>query len=124
MILIPASRQIFSASASLGTTARAAGVSIAAPEATKSFCMSTTIMAVFFGSIPSICITYLLWSDDSPWHLTTKLSDRRAASVERNVDNQIVHTGRTQGASAVRCSASLGDAVMILIRDSFTSLLL
>ena len=30
MILIPASRQIFSASVSLGTTARAAGVSIAA----------------------------------------------------------------------------------------------
>src|SRR6266478_5869076 len=74
MTLIPASRQIFSASASLGTTARAAGVSNAAPEATKSFCMSTTIIAVFFGSITSICIIYLLWSDDSPWHLTFALT--------------------------------------------------
>jgi hypothetical protein len=54
-----ASRQMFSASASLGTTARAAGVSIAAPAATKSFCISTTIMAVFFASITSICMTYL-----------------------------------------------------------------
>src|SRR5437899_12271463 len=59
MILIPASRQILNASASLGTTARAAGVSIAAHDATKSFCMSTTIIAVFFGSITSMCIASL-----------------------------------------------------------------
>ena len=30
---------------------------IAAPGATKSFCMSTTIMAVFFGLITSTCIS-------------------------------------------------------------------
>lgn len=36
--------------------ARAAGVSIGAPVATKSFCMSTTIIAVLAGSISLICI--------------------------------------------------------------------
>src|SRR5712691_10779980 len=56
MMLIPASRQILNASASLGTISRAAGVSIAAPDATKSFCMSMTIIAVFVGSITSICM--------------------------------------------------------------------
>src|SRR5215467_8223473 len=60
MTLIWASRQMFSASASLGTMARAAGVSIAAPAATKSFCISTTIMAVFCASITLICMTCLL----------------------------------------------------------------
>src|SRR6266571_9314991 len=59
MILTSASRQILNASASLGTTARAAGVSIAAPDATKSFCMSTTIIAVLWGSITSMCIASL-----------------------------------------------------------------
>src|SRR5215813_619522 len=59
MTLIWASRQMFSAAASLGTMARAAGVSIAAPDATKSFCISTTIMAVFFTSITSTCMTCL-----------------------------------------------------------------
>src|SRR5207249_10658818 len=59
MIFIPASRQILNASASWGTTRRAAGVSIAAPDATKSFYMSTTIIAVFFGSITSMCIASL-----------------------------------------------------------------
>src|SRR5438132_12028606 len=54
MILIPALRQILNASASLGTMSRAAGVSKAAPDATKSFCMSTTIIAVLFGLITSI----------------------------------------------------------------------
>jgi hypothetical protein len=47
------SRQIFRASASFGTMARAAGVSIGAPAATKSFCISTTIIAVFAGSVAS-----------------------------------------------------------------------
>src|SRR5206468_7645290 len=58
MILIPASRQILNASASLGTISRAAGVSIAAPDATKSFCMSTTIIAVLFGSITSMFMAF------------------------------------------------------------------
>jgi hypothetical protein len=42
--------------ASFGTIARAAGVSIGSPVATKSFCISTTIIAVFAGSIALICI--------------------------------------------------------------------
>src|SRR6202040_9378 len=90
MTLIPASRQIFSASTSLGTTARAAGVSIAAPEATKSFCMSTTIIAVFVGSIASICMIYLLVSFDDFTMAPnqTKLSARLGAvlSVIRPVN--------------------------------------
>src|SRR4051812_17320605 len=36
--------------------ARAAGVSIGAPAATKSFCISTTIIAVLAGLISLICI--------------------------------------------------------------------
>src|SRR4051812_25076242 len=36
--------------------ARAAGVSIGAPAATKSFCISTTIIAVLAALIASICI--------------------------------------------------------------------
>ncbi|MCO6416217.1 hypothetical protein JYK14_08550 [Siccirubricoccus sp. KC 17139] len=42
--------------ASRGTMARAAGVSMGAPSATKSFCMSTTIIAAILGSIVSICM--------------------------------------------------------------------
>jgi hypothetical protein len=41
---------------SFGTMARAADTSIGAPLATKSFCLSTTIMAVFTGSMVSISI--------------------------------------------------------------------
>jgi hypothetical protein len=51
--------------------ARAAGVSIGAPAATKSFCMSTTIMAAFAGSIVStrIVASPLIGSNHNPLDL-------------------------------------------------------
>jgi hypothetical protein len=39
--------------------------------------------------------------------LTSKLSDRRAVSVERNAEVQIVHNRSSQSLSAVRFSALL-----------------
>ena len=40
----------------VASISRAAGVCIRAPGDTESFCMSTTIIAVFYGSITSICM--------------------------------------------------------------------
>ena len=42
--------------------------------------------------------------------LTTKLSDRRAVNVERNVEVQIIHNCKSQSEVAVRGSALLNEA--------------
>jgi hypothetical protein len=51
----------------------------------------------------------------------TRLSDRRAASVKRTIDNQIAHECRTQSLSAVRWSTSvrpLARAAVLHFSDS------